>query len=50
MSRYKPDTRAAFSRQPAHYLLLDVGYPMTPTQIRSTIMVFPTYSTGKKNV
>jgi hypothetical protein len=44
MSRYKPDTRAAFSRQPAHYLLLDVGYPMTSIQIRNTITVFLIHS------
>ncbi|PNF17317.1 hypothetical protein B7P43_G04989 [Cryptotermes secundus] len=37
MSRYKPDTRAAFSRQPAHYLLFDVGQPMTSTQMRNAI-------------
>lgn len=42
MSRYKPVTRAAFSRQPAHYLLFDVGHPMTLTQIRSTATVFHT--------
>jgi hypothetical protein len=42
MSRYKPDTRTAFSRQPAHYLLFDVGHPMTSTQMRNTIMVFST--------
>lgn len=40
MSRYKPDTRAAFSRQPAHYLLFDVGHPMTSTQMRNAITVF----------
>jgi len=40
MSRYKPDNRTAFSRQPAHYLLFDVGHPMTSTQMRNTIMVF----------
>jgi len=40
MSRYKPDSRTAFSRQPAHYLLFDVGHPMTSTQMRNTIMVF----------
>lgn len=40
MSRYNPDNRTAFSRQPAHYLLFDVGHPMTSTQMRNTIMVF----------
>jgi hypothetical protein len=39
MSRYKPDTRAAFGRQPAHYLLFDVGQPMTPTQKHNAITV-----------
>jgi hypothetical protein len=42
MIRYNPNIRAAFGRQPAQYLLFDVGQPMTSTQMHRTIMVlFP---------
>lgn len=50
MSRYKPDTRAAFSRQPAHYLLFDVGQPMTSTQMRNAITVFLTLQHNWKSL
>ncbi|XP_049776021.1 meiosis 1 arrest protein-like [Schistocerca cancellata] len=37
MSRFSQNTRTAYCRQPVQHVLLDIGYPMTPLHIKTTI-------------